>query len=83
MTSVREYGAFVDLGARECPGLLARLRRWVGPGRWIRHAVASVGDQRSQSRFCAWTNSKQKIALRAEAARTADPWSKVPETYVA
>jgi small subunit ribosomal protein S1 len=79
VTSVRDYGAFVDLGAG-VSGLLH-----VSEMGWSRvadpAAVVSVGAEVTV-KVLRVDDEKQKIALGLKQLQ-ADPWSKVPETYAA
>jgi len=77
VTSVREYGAFVDLGAG-VQGLLH-----VSEMGWSRiadpSAVLKVGDEVTV-KVLRLDDAGQKIALGLKQLQ-ADPWSKVAETY--
>jgi small subunit ribosomal protein S1 len=79
VTSVRDYGAFVDLGAG-VSGLLH-----ISEMGWSRiedpTAIVGLGDEITV-KVLRVDDDKQKIALGLKQLQ-ADPWSKVAETYAA
>jgi small subunit ribosomal protein S1 len=76
VTSIREFGAFVDIGGLE--GLLPISEIGYGRTEDI-HAVLQVGQQLDLSlKNCDWQNERFSFSLRDTLA---DPWGKAGERY--